>query len=294
MVSGRVEKIATEILKLLDQVRRQEDVDNKVDGRFFQQILDLSVPDINDAFWLLKDAGFVDSIQYLETADFDFTQVWITPLGRYEAERLSGFEADPIKLGVRATPQPSPSTPSVSLPPTPIGSPYGFKDEDWELIAAQRSHGDRLYVVMGYQFRSEHYQTDLLQKNVEAMLADAVDFYNRTPGSLTAELVFRPLAAGYGEHLFNEIARDIIAADIAVFDTSDLNPNVMIELGVALTWGTRALLIRHHKTPVPPSDISGHTWTSYEDSAAKFLDPSHQEKLVRMVERAVRKKGRRG
>jgi hypothetical protein len=43
----------------------------------------------------------------------------------------------------------------------------------------------------------------------------------------------------YGEYLFNEIARDIISADIAVFDTSGLTPNVMLEMGVALTSGTR-------------------------------------------------------
>jgi len=103
-------------------------------------------------------------------------------------------------------------------------------------------------------------------------------------------LDFRALAAGYGEHLFNEIARDIISADIAVFDTSDLNPNVMIEMGVALTWGVRVLPINNEECPRPPSDISGQTWADYRESASNFLDPKHHEKLVSMVERAVRKK----
>lgn len=31
-------------------------------------------------------------------------------------------------------------------------------------------------------------------------------------------LVFKALSAGYGQHLFNEIAGDIISADIAVFE----------------------------------------------------------------------------
>jgi hypothetical protein len=51
--------------------------------------------------------------------------------------------------------------------------------------------------------------------------------------------------------------------DIAVFDVSDLNPNVMIEIGVALTWGIRMLLIRENGSPTPPSDISGQTWAKY-------------------------------
>lgn len=100
------------------------------------------------------------------------------------------------------------------------------------------------------------------------------------------------MAAGYGEHLFNEIARDIISADIAVFETSDLNPNVMLEMGVALTWGIRVLPIKDEGCPRPPSDISGQTWADYRNSAAEFIDSEHHRKLIRMVERAARKKGR--
>ena len=51
-----------------------------------------------------------------------------------------------------------------------------------------------------------------------------------------------------------------LASDIAVVETSDLNSNVMIEMGVALTWGTRVPPIRRHDAPPPPSDISGQVW----------------------------------
>ena len=103
---------------------------------------------------------------------------------------------------------------------------------------------------------------------------------------------FKPLAAGYGEHLFNEIARDIISADIAVFEAPDLNSNVMVEMGVALTWGVRVLPIKAAGRPKPPSDVSGHTWADYEDSASRFCDPDHQSKVVHMIQRAIRKKGK--
>ena len=116
--------------------------------------------------------------------------------------------------------------------------------------------------------------------------------YNGDPKSVKVTLSFFPLAAGYGEHLFNEIARDIISADIAVFDVSDLNPNVMIELGVALTWGVRCLLVKNEKCPEPPADISGQTWADYKDgtSGRDFIDTEHGRKMLRMVERAARKK----
>jgi hypothetical protein len=105
-------------------------------------------------------------------------------------------------------------------------------------------------------------------------------------------LEFKSLAAGYGEHLFNKIARDIIGSDIAVFDVSDQNPNVMIELGVALTWGVMVFPIREFMAETPPSDISGQTWLPYRDDASVFLRPDHAEEMIRVVDRAVRGKAR--
>lgn len=131
-----------------------------------------------------------------------------------------------------------------------------------------------------------------MKQNIEKMFQQAVTQFNQESGNQKIALDFRPLAAGYGEHLFNEIARDIISADIAVFDTSDLNPNVMIEMGVALTWGIRVLPIKADGCPKPPSDISGQTWADYRNSAESFLDSEHNQKLLRMVERAIRKKSK--
>jgi hypothetical protein len=182
--------------------------------------------------------------------------------------------------------------PPISASMVPIGSPYGFLDHDWEIVAERRGDADRLNVVLGYQFSSTFYNSNELVRNVEAMFEKAVRDYGNLPTAIPATLSFRPLSAGYGEHLFNEIARDIISADIAVFDTSDLNSNVMIELGVALTWGVRVLVLRNAGCPKPPTDISGQTWADYTGSGSAFSDPTHAEKLVRMVERAIRKKVR--
>jgi hypothetical protein len=44
-----------------------------------------------------------------------------------------------------------------------------------------------------------------------------------------------------------------------LFETSDNNPNVMIEMGVALTWDRRVFPIKKKGRPKPPSDISGQT-----------------------------------
>lgn len=287
-----LQEIATNVLTLLATMRGTTDTRGEVDGPTLAEITSLSPNDLNDAVSLLQRSGYVEWRQYLGTGPYEFGHVWITPVGRYESERVSSIIAEPLDIKASTEPRRSAKPSSISLPPTPIGSPYGFNDEDWEFIAQQKDRASQLTVVMGYQFNSTHYDSASLRDNLRTMFQAAVDRYNALPGSLGATLDFRPLAAGYGEHLFNEIARDIIASDIAVFDTSDLNPNVMVELGVALTWGIRVLPIKLHTQPSPPSDISGQTWANYENSALNFLDLEHGDKLVRMVERAMRKKGR--
>jgi len=226
-------------------------------GEDLAHITDLLPAQINDAVSILLENGFVEWQQTLGTAPYIFREVGITPRGRYELERIEKTEDDMEQ-----------KQHSFQRAPQPIGSPYGF------------------------QFLSEHYQSDQLIKNLKEDFQEAVDQYIKMPGSIKTEFIFSPLSAGYGEHLFNEITRDIISADIAVFETSDLNSNVMIEMGVALTWGVRVLPIKKEKCPKPPSDISGQTWADYQNSGERFLDKDHCQKLLRMVERAIRKKGR--
>lgn len=248
---------------------------------------------VNDAVALLVDSGYAEWIQVMGTAPFDFGDAYITSRGRYEHQRRSAMESkvkpQPAVPPGGATSAANQTTPS--LPPTPVGSPYGFTDEDWETVSRHKARADRLYVVFGHQFESEAYDTPILRQNIEHMFETAVQRFNASSrGHAPVKLKFNVLAAGYGEHLFNQIARGIIGADIAVFETSDLNANVMLEMGVALTWGVRVLPIKAQGRPVPPSDVSGQTWVDYQDSGAQFVDPEHITKLVGMIERALRKK----
>jgi hypothetical protein len=249
---------------------------------------------------LLVEAGHAEWIQTFGTAPFDFAEAMITSRGRYEWQRhqaaLEGLKAAATQPNASTAPtitSTETATMSVAIrPPSPVGSPFGFTDEDWETVAERKSNTQQLFTVFGHQFESEYFDTTNLRNNVETMLRNAVDKYNQERHGPPVVLNHRALHAGYGEHLFNEIARDIIGADIAVFETSDLNPNVMLEMGVALTWGIRVLPIKRDDRPTPPSDVSGQTWVNHRDSCSTFTDPDHQQKLVRMIERALRKKVR--
>lgn len=275
-----VEENAAIVLEALYSESSKTSSQFEIDGKRIQELTELNPQEINDAVSILIDAANVEWLQEFGTNPFDFSCVWITPRGKMEYERAK-----------KEYERGSPTTKTMIYEPmAPVGSPYGFKEEDWENVANKKSRGKILSVVFGYQFKSDRYDTARLKENVENSFKSAVDGYNSLKNAIPVILEFRPLAAGYGEHLFNEICRDIISADIAVFDTSDLNPNVMLEMGVALTWGIRVLPIKMKDCPKPPSDISGQTWADYEDSGHTFVDPDHSEKMLRMVERSARKK----
>lgn len=276
-----IQNNASTILRILAEQPRREGANIEMSGLDLAEITSLTPNEINDAITVLREAGLVEWLQTLGTGAYNFDVVWITPRGRYEFERTTNQPKVDRTQEVQ-----------VIRPPSPVGSPFGFTDQDWEIVADRKSRTDILYVVLGYQFESEYYNSNELIANTRNMFEKALAKYNTLHGSYQVVLNFCALNAGYGEHLFNEIARDIISADIAVFEMSNLIPNVMVELGVALTWGVRVLPIKREGQPKPPSDISGQTWADYQDSARVFIDPEHSQKLVRMIERAARRKGR--
>lgn len=281
----------TKILEALAEYKEaDDDEDSKghysLNGTELSALTGLSPSRVNDAVELLQLNQYIDWVRTFGTAPYSFRSVELTPQGRYEYQRLM-LSKPTSDSGLSRT-----EGPQLARRPVAAGSPFGFTDLDWEHVDRERRRADRLTVVFGYQFSSQHYDQDQLRPSVQSQFEAAVAAYNAELASLPVTLNFRCLAAGYGEHLFNEIARDIISADIAVFETSDQNPNVMIELGVALTWGIRVLPIKVEGTSSPPSDISGQTWADYRDHGAEFVDPDHASKLVAMVRRAVQRKGR--
>ncbi|MEZ5031986.1 MAG: hypothetical protein R2787_11340 [Saprospiraceae bacterium] len=254
-------------------------------GEEVQAITNLLPDEINDAIEILVDRELLKRLTWKGTSPFRFGQIELTSRGRYFVEQITKERgSDDDEVAMRGEDQRI----SIISQPIAAGSPYGFTDQDWEDTQIRLKNEKTLYVVFGHQFKSSHYTTNTLSNNLNEQLKNAVDRYNRETDSFI-ELKFISLSAGYGEHLFNQIARDIISSDVAIFETSDLNPNVMIELGVALTWGKRVFPIKYKGQPKSPSDISGQTYADYINDG-EFTDDQHEEKLYRMVERAIQKK----
>jgi len=249
-----------------------------VRGDQIAELTDLAPEEINDAVEYLEDLGALEVLRFLGTAPYTFGEVYVGSRGRFLYHELERERSEAAGRQQTALPE---------RPVNPVGSPYGFTEDDWEFVTLRHGDGRTLYVVLGVQFESQYYETEALAGNIAGRFEDVVNTYNSSHRGSEIRLVFERLSAGYGEHLFNTIARSIIGSDIAVFEVSDRNPNVMIELGVALTWGVRVLPLRENDSREPPSDISGQTWVKYLDSAEEILDQGFGEKLQQMVQRAL-------
>ena len=181
---SRIEENAYAILKYLASTPR----DQTAKAADIAISTGLSPDDVNDAVRLLVEADPTEWRQVMGTAPFDFGEAEITSRGRYELERI---EENPAAETQR----------TVATPLTPVGSPYGFQDEDWETVTARKSDSSELNVVLGMKFESEYYDTAALRGNIEVSFFAAIETYRQKPGAVPVSLAFRPLMAGYGEHL---------------------------------------------------------------------------------------------
>lgn len=175
-------------------------------------------------------------------------------------------------------------------PLNPVASPHGLTAEDWAAVASRKGDSQTLHVVLALQFVSPHYDMKALIRNVEDRFRRAVQEYNARHAEAMITVRFEHLLAGLKPHPFNRVARDIIGADLAVFETSDWNPNVMLEMGVALTWGVPVVPLRRTVARPIVLDVSGQGFVLHENSAARILSEAFDEELVGAIERAIRSK----
>ena len=247
-----------------------------VEGKEILSMTNLSPEKINDAVEILHENGYVDVTKTFRTAPYDFRCVELKARGRLEAERLKEAENDKKNNANK----------EKSSLFVPVGSPYGFSDYDWQCVKLDWKNKRTLIVVLGFQWSSNYYNSDKLVKNLKTQFNETLKEINNDDG-LSLQLDFKKLKGGYGNHLFNEIARTIIGSDIVILEISDQNANVMIEMGVALTWNRNILPIKEVKSVTTPSDISGQTWAEYTNNAEKWNNPDHNKQVKELIKKAM-------
>lgn len=284
-----IEQNAIKILTAIIENDDQSGKERTYNGNEINEMTGIEPRNINDAVEFLDDRTLIETFKAIGTSPYKFAFIQPNSRGRflYHETKTQIMESD--KSSVKSVSEKMSGNVSATSP-LPAGSPFGFTDQDWKYVQTQKRKKNILYVVMGMQFKSENYDTEELTKNIKMQFENAVENYNKKFISEKIILNFKTLSAGYGEHLFDQIARDIISSDIAIFETSDSNPNVMIELGVALTWGIRVLPLLKDGCSTLPSDLSGLTWVKYRNNGSEFVSDLHDDEMVSMVERAILKK----
>ena len=98
----------------------------------------------------------------------------------------------------------------------------------------------------------------------------------RLPAQCKLDIQVARLRGSHGQMLLENIFHRIIAADILVMDIGSggddgLNPNVLVEVGIAIGLGferRRSLYILKPKDRTPPSDLNGFLFSDYSADGA--------------------------
>jgi len=98
----------------------------------------------------LEDLGAVDVIKWLGTAPYNFGAVMVNSRGKYLYHEIKK-KTDKVKKEDEKKLLPE-------RPVNPVGSPYGFTDDDWEFVSLRKEDRSTLNVVFGLQYESEYYE----------------------------------------------------------------------------------------------------------------------------------------
>lgn len=286
-----IEKNATELLIIL-----VEDKINETSGKSINELTGFEANDINDAVDYLESIGAIKVLKALRTDPYNFSRIKVTARGKYlfyeiRDELKTSKTKEEKKKDISEKLRNDETLLLPERPKNPVGSPYGFQEKDWKFVSSRKKDDKNLYVVLGLKYKSEHYNTTKLIKNLETHFKTSLKSSIEKEEIDPAKLQFEKLRAGLGGHVFNKIAKKIIGADIAVFEVSDHAPNVMIELGVALTWGIPVIPLFKNGAPELPSDISGHSWVKYDDNFNIIFDDDFQDNLKEIIRDSLQEKG---
>jgi hypothetical protein len=134
-----------------------------------------------------------------------------------------------------------------------------------------------LKIFVGYQISSKYHTNDEIRNFFQAKLAKSLDDQLKVDLSVKFGDKFDT-----GNLLIKEVSKAISECDIAIFDISENNPNVMTEVGMAYGENKHTILLKcdqSNKKYKVPSDYSGVIYIPYK----KFKNLLND--LVRAIEK---------
>ena len=163
----------------------QKDAEKMFTGEELQQALDIGPERLNPVIDQLSNTGLIKIYKYGGTFPYRFGQVKILSRGIYELERRKSYKKaisdlkpvnfdTQIKVSDFKTLMKSLLGLKELKPPTPVGSPYGFTDNDWELVSSRKSDLSTLHMVLGTKYVSSYYDTMALRQNILELVQKGV------------------------------------------------------------------------------------------------------------------------
>jgi nucleoside 2-deoxyribosyltransferase len=116
-------------------------------------------------------------------------------------------------------------------------------------------------VCLFFQFNSKFYNRNRLEK----MIKDATELAAKNLENIKIEYCRINIHPSHS--ITTEVIKFIESASFCVFELSDINPNVLFELGYTFSKGKGLAILRNKASKVPiPSDLSGLLILHYDDS----------------------------
>jgi hypothetical protein len=127
-----IEQNALYILKILVE----NDI-KRTSGKIIKEETDFDSESINDAIDYLEDLNAIDVLRAMGTTPYNFYNIKVTSRGRYLYHEIFSDQSGSI-IGKMPANEEKLTKSLPERPLNPVGSPYGFTDEDWESVALKK------------------------------------------------------------------------------------------------------------------------------------------------------------
>ena len=108
-----------------------------------------------------------------------------------------------------------------------------------------------------------------------------------TPALQAAGLTVIPPSVAGSEIIHAEIIKNLEQADFVLCDLSDLNPNVLFELGIRTSLDRPVILVKDNKTSRIPFDINAINTATYEGSLTPWSLAAEIPRLTTFIQDVV-------
>ena len=159
---------------------------------------------------------------------------------------------------------------------------YGWQKFEEEDFLSEDMSLSKKTVAKGYEVLHDQFWKSIKEKFITK--------FGGISKTHSVEISFSRLRASHGKLVWQSILEKIKQADVLIFDiaqppatkgipeqevdikdvVSSFNANVLVEIGVALGWDKRVMLMcPSHLFDKVPSDLKGYLWTTYTGKISK-------------------------